>query len=66
MTTFFIIPEIETTTGSYFVSVDSAEERDEWIDSIRKASVSCVPGKLGSDLIFLLAKSSTTKCMAGP
>ena len=36
-----ILPtEIETTTGSYFMSVDSKEERDEWIDSITKASVS--------------------------
>ena len=32
--------EIETTNGSYFMSVDSAQERDEWIDSIRKSSVS--------------------------
>lgn len=34
--------EIETTTGSYILSVDSKEERDEWIDSISKASVSAV------------------------
>ena len=40
---FTFIPlyaEIVTTGGSYFVSVDSTEERDEWIESIRKASVS--------------------------
>ena len=35
-----VFPEIVTTTGSYFVSFDSAEERDGWIESIRKASVS--------------------------
>jgi hypothetical protein len=32
--------EIETTNGVYILSVDSKEERDEWIDSITKASVS--------------------------
>lgn len=31
--------EIVTTTGSHFVSFDSAEERDGWIESIRKASM---------------------------
>lgn len=31
--------EVETTTGSYILSVDSKEERDEWIESIRKASM---------------------------
>lgn len=34
-----VFAEIVTTTGSYFVSFDSAEERDGWIESIRKASV---------------------------
>ena len=34
-----VFSEIVTTTGSYFVSFDSAEERDGWIESIRKASV---------------------------
>ena len=34
-----LFAEIVTTTGSYFVSFDSAEERDGWIESIRKASV---------------------------
>ena len=34
-----VFPEIVTTTGSHFVSFDSAEERDGWIESIRKASV---------------------------
>ena len=33
--------EIATTTGSHFFSVDGTEERDEWIESIRKSSVSC-------------------------
>ena len=32
--------EIVTTIGSYFVSMDSVDERDAWIESIRKASVS--------------------------
>ena len=32
--------EIATPTGTHFFAVDSAEEREEWVESIRKSSVS--------------------------
>ncbi len=35
----FIAAEIVTTSGSHYLSVDSLEERDQWAESIKKASV---------------------------
>ena len=32
--------EIGTPTGTHFFAVDSAEEREDWVESIRKSSVS--------------------------
>lgn len=33
------ITEIVTTSGSHYLSVNSLEERDQWAESIKKASV---------------------------
>jgi len=35
----YFITEIGTTTFIHILAADSAEERDEWIESLRKASV---------------------------
>ena len=32
--------EIVTTSDLYYISVDTSEERDEWMDAIKKSSVS--------------------------
>ena len=37
---FLLAAEIVTTTGMHYFSVDSTDEREEWIESIRKSSVS--------------------------
>ena len=34
-----LITEIGTTTITHILAADSAEERDEWIETLRKASV---------------------------
>ena len=35
----YFITEIGTTTVVHILAADSAEERDEWIETLRKASV---------------------------
>jgi len=36
---YYLIKEIGTTTVIHILAADSAEERDEWIETLRKASV---------------------------